>query len=72
MAGIFHFVAKDKESFENKRRGNVLAFDEAGDWSGTATELTEDKLNQILQTIWDSGVTPKDVFLGAVRLPKNV
>ncbi|EKA1247245.1 DUF5309 family protein, partial [Campylobacter coli] len=25
----------------------------------------EDKLNQILQTIWNSGVTPKDVFLGA-------
>ncbi|EDP4765716.1 hypothetical protein FW703_09765, partial [Campylobacter jejuni] len=42
-----------------------LAFDETGDWSGTATELTEDKLNQILQTIWNSGVTPKDVFLGA-------
>ncbi|MBZ7942755.1 DUF5309 family protein [Campylobacter sp. W0045] len=69
MAGIFYFVAKDKENFENKRRGNVLAFDEAGDWSGTATELTEDKLNQILQTIWDSGVTPKDVFLGAELKP---
>ncbi|ECQ5881521.1 hypothetical protein FZL65_00720 [Campylobacter coli] len=65
MAGIFHYAAKGNSRFADGKRGNVLAFDEAGDWSGTATELTEDKLNQILQNIWNSGVTPKDVFLGA-------
>ncbi|EAJ7530445.1 hypothetical protein A0X68_09120, partial [Campylobacter jejuni] len=47
MAGFFHYIAKGKDSFTDAKRGNVLAFDEAGDWSGTSTELTEDKLNQI-------------------------
>ena len=65
MAGIFHYVAKNSNAFTSGKRGNVLAFDENGDWSGTATKLTEEKLNQILQQIWDSGATPKDVFIGA-------
>ncbi|OCR86686.1 hypothetical protein CFT13S00388_07990 [Campylobacter fetus subsp. testudinum] len=65
MAGIFHYVAKGKNTFTAGKQGNILAFDESGDWSGTATQLTEAKLNQILQTIWDSGATPKDVFIGA-------
>lgn len=65
MAGLFHYIAKGKTAFENGKRGNVLAFDEAKNWSGAATELTEDKLNQILQNIWNSGVSPKDVYLGA-------
>ena len=65
MAGIFHYVSKEATRFESAKRGNILAFDESGDWKGEATELTEDKLNQILQTIWNNGVSPKDVFLGA-------
>ncbi|TEY00966.1 DUF5309 family protein [Campylobacter sp. US33a] len=65
MAGMFYYIAKDAKSFSDRRRGNVLAFDENGDWTGNATELTEDKLNQILQSIWDKGVTAKDVFVGA-------
>lgn len=65
MAGFFYFASKGDDSFTSGKRGNVLAFDSNGDWSGTATELTEDKLSEILQTIWDSGATPKDVFIGA-------
>ncbi len=65
MAGLFYYIAKGKNAFTDGKRGNVLAFDEARDWSGVPSELNEDKLNQILQTIWDSGATPKDVFLGA-------
>lgn len=69
MAGLFHYIAKGETSFSGGKRGNVLAFDEAKDWSGTPSLLTEDKLSQILQSIWDSGATPKDVFLGASLKP---
>ncbi|MCC8277549.1 DUF5309 domain-containing protein [Campylobacter sp. VicNov18] len=65
MAGLFYYIAKGQSSFTHGKKGNVLAFDSSKDWSGTATELTEDKLNDILQTIWDNGTTPKDVFVGA-------
>lgn len=65
MAGIFYYVAKGASAFTAGRRGNVLAFDASKDWKGEQTELTEDILNEVLQTIWDSGATPKDVFIGA-------
>lgn len=64
-AGIFFYLAKNDNAFANGRRGNILAFDDKGDWSGAATELTEYKLNTILQNIYNSGAKPKDVFLGA-------
>ncbi|WP_139451848.1 DUF5309 family protein [Campylobacter armoricus] len=69
MAGLFYYIAKGQTSFSGGKRGNVLAFDDAKDWSGAPSLLTEDKLGQILQTIWDSGATPKDVFLGASLKP---
>ncbi|MBE3610489.1 SU10 major capsid protein [Campylobacter californiensis] len=65
MAGLFYYVAKGASAFSSGKRGNVLAFDSSGDWQGTAGVLTEDILSQILQQIWDSGATPKDVFIGA-------
>ncbi|ASM38499.1 MAG: DUF5309 family protein [Campylobacter sputorum] len=65
MAGLFYYVSKGANAFLNGKKGNVLAFDDAGNWSGEATELTEKELSEILQTIWDSGATPKDVFIGA-------
>ncbi len=69
MAGIFHYVADGASAFTGGKRGNVLAFDSTGDWTGTATALTEAVLSQILQRIWDSGATPKDVFIGAALKP---
>jgi len=71
MAGFFYFLAKGDTSFSSNARGNVLAFDTAGDWTdenpGTNdfTVLDEDILGQILQPIWDAGETPKDVYIGA-------
>ncbi|MDL0090027.1 SU10 major capsid protein [Campylobacter gastrosuis] len=65
MAGLFHYVAKGVGAFSSGKRGNVLAFDSTGNWQGAATPLTENELSQILQQIWDSGATPKDVFIGA-------
>lgn len=65
MAGLFYYIAKGETAFTNGKRGNVLAFDASGDWKGKASALDEAKLNQILQVIWDSGATPKDVFIGA-------
>ncbi|MCD8212853.1 MAG: DUF5309 domain-containing protein [Campylobacter sp.] len=65
MAGLFHYVANGANTFSSGKRGNVLAYDTSGNWTGTATTLTEDIIHQILQRIWDSGATPKDVFIGA-------
>ena len=71
MAGMFYYISKGKAAFDNGRRGNVLAFDSKNDWTGTPTVLTEDALNKILQSIWDAGATPKDVFIGA-KLKKAI
>ncbi|AQW81368.1 SU10 major capsid protein [Campylobacter pinnipediorum] len=65
MAGIFHYIAKGEKNFSGGRRGNVFAFDSTQNWTGAKTVLTEEELNQILQSIWDKGATPKDVFIGA-------
>ena len=65
MAGLFYFLAKGAKTFTNGKRGNVMAFDSAGDWSGDATVLNEKILSELLQNIWDAGTTPKDVFIGA-------
>lgn len=65
MAGFFYFLSKGETAFTDEKRGNVLAFDENGDWTGNATELTEKKLNEVLRVIYDSGVKPKDIFVGA-------
>jgi hypothetical protein len=64
-AGIFYFLAKDNTAFTSGARGNVLAFDTAGDWSGTAQTLTWDSFNAILQKVYDSGTNPTDAYLGA-------
>lgn len=71
MAGMFYYISKGEAAFANGRRGNVLAFDSKNDWTGTPTVLTEDALNKILQSIWDAGATPKDVFIGA-KLKKAI
>ncbi|AQW85556.1 hypothetical protein CPIN18020_0315 [Campylobacter pinnipediorum subsp. caledonicus] len=65
MAGIFYYLSKGVSAFSGGARGNVLAFDNLQNWQGTKTPLTEKELNTILQKIWDSGATPKDVFIGA-------
>ena len=65
MAGLFYYISKGEAAFANGRRGNVLAFDSKNDWTGTPTILTEEALNKILQSIWDTGATPRDVFIGA-------
>lgn len=64
-AGFFHFLAKGKNAFSNGRRGNVLAFDDNGDWSGGEGAFSWESFMQILQVIYDSGAVPKDVFCGA-------
>ena len=69
MAGLFYFLAKGAAAFASGKRGNVVAFDSTGDWKGTATQLTETILSQLLQNIWDAGTTPKDVFIGAELKP---
>ena len=69
MAGLFYFLAKGSAAFASGKRGNVVAFDTSGDWKGTATQLTETILPQLLQNIWDAGTTPKDVFIGADLKP---
>lgn len=65
MAGIFYYLAKGANAFTSKKRGNVLAFDDASNWTGATTQLTWDKFNEILQQAYNSGETPKDVFIGA-------
>ena len=69
MAGLFYFLAKGSAAFASGKRGNVVAFDSSGDWKGTATQLTETILSQLLQNIWDAGTTPKNVFIGAELKP---
>ena len=69
MAGLFYFLAKGSAAFASGKRGNVVVFDSSGDWKGTATQLTETILSQLLQNIWDAGTTPKDVFIGAELKP---
>ena len=68
-AGMFYFLAKGESAFTSGTdygtRGNVLAFDDAGDWSGTGKTMTWKEFNQVLQKIYDGGATPKDVFVGA-------
>lgn len=69
MAGMFYYIAKGASAWDSAgsigRRGNVLAFDSTKNWSGSASELTEERLNEVLQTIYNSGAKPKDVFIGA-------
>lgn len=65
MAGIFHLLAKDKSTFSDGKKGKCSAFDSSGDWSGDATLLTYNILNEFLQDIWDRDGNPKDVFIGA-------
>ena len=64
-AGIFHFLAKGETDFTNGKRGNVIAFDNAGDWSGAESDLTWEKLMSALQVIWEQGETPKTLFVGS-------
>lgn len=71
MAGLFYYISKGEAAFASGRRGNVLAFDSKKDWTGTPSVLTEESLNQILQSIWDTGATPRDVFIGA-KLKKAI
>jgi len=65
MAGLFYFLAKGDSTFAAGARGNVLAFDDAADWSGAATTFSELKMNQVLQNIYDAGESVKDIFVGA-------
>lgn len=69
MAGIFHYISKGVASFSNGRRGNVIAYDETGNWGTKAQPLTERRLMEFLQIIWNSGATPKDIFLGSGLKP---
>lgn len=64
-AGLFYFLAKGASAFAAGKRGNILAFDATGDWTGATTVLDWDKFNTILQNAYDKGETPKDVFVGA-------
>ena len=65
MAGFGYFLSKGATSFTAGKRGNVMAFDSTGDWTGTETVLDEDTLHSILEPIWNKGEAPKDVFIGA-------
>ncbi|WP_258522372.1 DUF5309 domain-containing protein [Campylobacter hyointestinalis] len=39
---------------------------DANKWgTGECVALTEDILHQVLQRVWESGATPKDIFIGA-------
>ena len=69
MAGLGYFLSKGATSFTAGARGNVLAYDSLGDWTGTATLLDETKLHQILEPIWKKGEKPKDVFIGSALKP---
>jgi hypothetical protein len=69
MGGFFHYLAKGATTFTNGKRGNVITKDDVGDWSGSPTTLDETVLHELLQTVWDSGETPRDVFLGAALKP---
>lgn len=64
MSGLFYYCAKGATSFSSGARGNILAFDSTNDWAGTPSALTWDRFNEVLQKIWDSGASPKDVYVG--------
>lgn len=68
MAGLFYYLAKSDAAFGDTtagRRGNVFAFDAAGDWTGATTAFDETKMNTVLQSIYDAGETVKDIYVGA-------
>jgi hypothetical protein len=67
-AGLFYFLAKGETSFTagttTGTRGNVIAFDEDMDWTGDTQEMTWESFNTILQSVYDGGATPKNVYVG--------
>lgn len=71
MAGILYFLAKGDTTFTNGLRGNVRAFDDSGAWGAEVAStnefklLDEDVLGELLQPIWDTGESPRDVYIGA-------
>ncbi|RAZ38052.1 SU10 major capsid protein [Campylobacter hyointestinalis] len=72
MAGLFYYAAKGETAFKDKNgrkeQGNIIAFGncDANKWgTGECVILTEDILHQVLQRVWESGATPKDIFIGA-------
>jgi len=78
MAGLFYFLAKGDATFSTTasgiatgRKGNVFTFDSGGAAEGTwandsaATAFSEDKMNTVLQSIYDAGETVKDIYVGA-------
>lgn len=69
MAGIFYYLAKGDNAFASGVRGNITAFDSTNDWTGTDTTLDWDKFNQVLQSVYDGGEVPKDVYIGADLKP---
>ncbi|ARR02228.1 hypothetical protein CVIC8964_0816 [Campylobacter vicugnae] len=72
MAGLFYYAAKGETAFKDKNgrkeQGNIIAFGscDSNKWGvGDCVTLTEDVLHQVLQRVWESGATPKDIFIGA-------
>lgn len=72
MAGLFYYAAKGETAFKDKNgrkeQGNIIAFGscDGNRWgTGDCVTLTEDVLHQVLQRVWESGATPKDIFIGA-------
>ncbi|ARR04545.1 MULTISPECIES: DUF5309 family protein [Campylobacter] len=72
MAGLFYYAAKGETAFKDKNgrkeQGNIIAFGSCDNnkWGvGDCVTLTEDVLHQVLQRVWESGATPKDIFIGA-------
>lgn len=72
MAGLFYYAAKGETAFKDKNgrkeQGNIIAFGscDGNKWGvGDCVTLTEDVLHQVLQRVWESGATPKDIFIGA-------
>jgi hypothetical protein len=65
MAGLFYYGAKGATTFASGKRGNVMALDSTGNWTGATTTLTWDILMNILEPIYNAGETPKTLFVGA-------
>lgn len=72
MAGLFYYAAKGETAFKDKNgrkeQGNIIAFGscDGNKWGvGDCVTFTEDVLHQVLQRVWESGATPKDIFIGA-------
>ena len=72
MAGLFYYAAKGETAFKDKNgrkeQGNIIAFGscDGNKWGvGDCVTLIEDVLHQVLQRVWESGATPKDIFIGA-------